>query len=217
MAPDGGSPGAMMPVVTMWQTYCSGMEEIAPRVAERLGVPLYQQAFSSEEILAAMDQGGPDSAIWFLVGAIGHAPRAFDRFLPGVRKEQQAMAERVTAEVRADAVGGGVLMGRAATVILREHPAALHVKFDAPRHVRLARAAVRYGISHREAEERLEWEDEVRSQITIDLFKWNPIDNDYFDLVLNTWQLDPDTCADIVVAAAAVVLERARAQLAAPS
>ncbi len=203
----------VMPVVTMWQTFCSNMEEIAPLVAERLGVPVYQQAFSSEEIRAAMDQGGPDAAIWFLVGAVGHAPRAFHSVLPGVRKEQQRWAERITAEVRADAVGGAVLMGRVATIILRDHPGALHVKLDAPREIRLQRAMERYGLSRRDAVEWQEWEDEVRSQIAIDTFNWNPLDNDYYDLVLNTWQRDPDTCAEIVVAASRVVLARATARL----
>ncbi len=198
------------PVVTMWQTFCSGMEEIAPLVAERLGVPTYQQAFTSEEIWAAMDSGGPDSAIWFLVGATGNAPRAFDRLLPGVRKEQRRWAEKVTAEVRADAVGGGVIMGRVGTIILRDRPGALHVKLDAPREVRLARAEERFGIPARTAKEWLEWEDEVRSQIAIDTFNWNPLENDYYDLVVNTWHRDAEMWAEIIVAAVRVVVARAR-------
>lgn len=201
-------PAADKLVVTMWGTYGAGMEEIAARVAELLGVALRQQAFSSEEIQAAQDSGGKDSALWFLVGATGHNPRMFDRLLPGVKKEHEKLAARMATEVLADAAQGGVIQGRTATVVLADWPKVLHVKLDGPVRDRIARAASKHNISLKDAADRQQWEDDVRSQMSIDLVDWSPLDIDLFDLVLNTIQLDTETCAQMIVAAAKVKAAR---------
>lgn len=47
-------PGAQ--VITMWELYGCGMEQVAARVAEELGLPVHGQAFSSEQIEASKRQ-----------------------------------------------------------------------------------------------------------------------------------------------------------------
>ena len=49
-------------VVTMWELYGCGMEQIAARVAQELNIPLHGQAFSSEQVeesMARREKGAP--------------------------------------------------------------------------------------------------------------------------------------------------------------
>jgi hypothetical protein len=43
-------------VITMWETYGSNMEPVAARVGQLLGIPVYAQAFSSEDIEALAEE-----------------------------------------------------------------------------------------------------------------------------------------------------------------
>ena len=48
---------ASPPVVTLFESYGSGADEIGPRVADALGVTYHHQAFSSEQLEAPADHG----------------------------------------------------------------------------------------------------------------------------------------------------------------
>ena len=45
-----GATTALKPVITLWETYGSGMQSIAKTLSDELGVPLAQQAFSTDEL-----------------------------------------------------------------------------------------------------------------------------------------------------------------------
>ena len=64
------------------------------------------------------------------------------------------------------------------------------------------------GITLEEAEEQEQWNDEVRSQISIELFGWNPLDNSSYDMVFNTSHMPAATCADLIAGAARAKAER---------
>ena len=50
-------PGrAIPPVVTIFESYGSGADEVGPRVAEALGVAVHAQAFSSDELEGSAEQ-----------------------------------------------------------------------------------------------------------------------------------------------------------------
>lgn len=201
------------PVVTLWETYGAGMEEVAALVAERLGVEAHSQRFTPAEVAAAGRSGRigeGDGEIWFLVGATGSSLRGYQRseLLRGVQERNERIAAQITADVRAEAERGGVFMGRAATHILRDWPGALHVQLDGPVRDRIERAAAAQGIALEEAEEQEQWNDEVRSQISIELFGWNPLDNSSYDMVFNTSHMPAATCADLIAGAARAKAER---------
>lgn len=186
-------------VVTLWETYGSGMEVIARKVAEILDLPVYANAFTGAELRAKLEPAG-----FVAVQATGMKPGSFGR--PGVLtklKEYNKEAARERREkVNRMASGGAVIMGHNATAILQERPNTLHVKLDGPEHIRLQRAVDLYGITEKKAKEELEFEDLVRTQISREVFGWNPLDDDLFDMVLNTTRLDLDSCARVIAAAA---------------
>jgi cytidylate kinase len=212
MTANEGVAPAKPPVVTLWETYGCGMGEIGEKVAEALGVSLHQQAYTTAEIEKAGRTGKlkagqfDDGDVWFLVGATGNSPHGFLRSsaLRGVHEQNQRLAAQLVTDVQAEAAQGGVIMGRNGTHILRSWPNVLHVKLDGPVADRIARAAAKEGISLKEARERQSWNDEIRSQIAIALFDWNPLENRHYDLVLDTSNLSPDTCVEIIVAAARI-------------
>lgn len=205
--PTAEAPTSIPPVVTLWETYGSGMNEVAALVAEDLGVELHAQAYTPAEVTAAGQAGrigdGEDE-VWFLLGPTGSNLRGYTRssMLRGVHEQNQRFAAKLVEDVQADAAPGGVILGRNATYILRNRPGTLHVKLDGPVRDRVARAAALEGISLEEAEEQERWNDVVRSQISLELFDWNPLDNTYYDMVFNTSNMPIETCARIIADAA---------------
>ena len=106
-----------------------------------------------------------------------------------------------TATVQQWAHQGGVIVGRNGAFILADWPAALHVKLDAPLEQRIARAAQEAGISPDRAARRQKNEDQIRADMSIELYGWDPRDPPRYDLVVNTGRMDLDTCVEIIVQA----------------
>jgi cytidylate kinase len=116
-----------------------------------------------------------------------------------------------TRRVQEDARQGGVIMGRNAALILANRPAALHVKLDGPLAQRVERAARDSGISLQRAARRQKREDQIRADMSLQLYGWDPRDPDRYDLVVNTGTMDLDTCVEIIVQAARIKAGRHRA------
>jgi cytidylate kinase len=119
------------------------------------------------------------------------------------------LAQENTRIVLAQADQGGVIVGRNATYLLSERPATLHIKLDGPVRERIRRAADTSGIDFDRAAQRQKREDQLRAEMSLHFYGWDPRDLDRYDLVVNTSRLDTDTCAAVIVAAA-----RAKAGLA---
>ena len=55
-----------------------------------------------------------------------------------------------------------------------------------------------------QATKRQKQEDQVRADISLELYGWDPQGFDHYDLLVNTGLMDLDVCVDIIVAAAKV-------------
>jgi len=100
-----------------------------------------------------------------------------------------------------------VILGRAATVVLRAHPNALHVRLDGPVDARV-RQAVRFGDTDEEhARRHLEDTDRVREDYMKHFYRVDPRDPALYHLVIDSTALDFDTCIDIIVTAARVLCD----------
>lgn len=190
------------PVVTLWETHGSGMAEIAAALAERLGVPLHQGALSTEDLVGAAARGESAQNGWYLVQATGRPGKRFrwGNLIDGTRKGNAEIAAETTAEIRELAAEGGVFQGKNATFILQDLPNALHVKLDGPFEKRLA-GLIAAGTPPFEAKDRIRFEDEIRSQMSEEIFGWNPLQDDLFDLVVNTTALEFETCIEVIAGA----------------
>ena len=195
-------------VVTLFESFGSGASYISEKVAQALGIPLHPQAFSSEEIEDAMTRRESEGVLTRVFGAMGGPYAAYAGLEgPGVALAQRDNYELVlqnTRFVKEAALQGGVIVGRNGAFILANWPGALHVRLDGPLEQRIARAAQESGIDLERAAKRQKREDQVRADISIELYGWDPREVDYYDLVVNTGTMDLDTCVDVIVQSARV-------------
>jgi cytidylate kinase len=195
-------------VVTLFESYGSGASYVSEKVAQALGVPLHAQAFSSEELEAAMERRESEGVITRVFGAMG-GPYASYAGLEGpgvatVQRDNYELVMQNTRFVKEAAREGGVIVGRNGAFILADLPGALHVRLDGPLQQRIARAAQESGIDTERAAKRQKREDQIRADMSITLYGWDPRELDRYHLVVNTGIMDLDTCVDIIVQAARV-------------
>lgn len=171
------------PVVTLFESFGAGADEVGPLVADALGVPWFQQQVSTGELEEADPKGtGRISINQFIVGNamtdIGSTDLVESPIAAIVR--QQAMTVR---ELTKD---GGVILGRNATMALAGRPNTLHVKLDGSARFRVERAARVAGISEHQADLRRRREDAARAELSLESWRWDPRLTEHFDLVINT-------------------------------
>jgi cytidylate kinase len=202
-------------VVTLFESYGSGASYVSARVADALGVPVHVQAFSSEEIEAAMSVHESRGLLTRVFNAMGGSYASFAGIEgPNVVMAQEGdnyeLVARNTRFVEEAAREGGVIVGRNGAFILADWPGALHVRLDGPLEQRIARAAQEGGIDLEQAAKRQKREDQVRADMSIEFYGWDPRELDRYHLVVNTGIMDLDTCADFIVQAARVKAGRQR-------
>jgi cytidylate kinase len=193
------------PVVTLFESYGSGAEEVGPRVAEALGVTYHAQAFSSEQLEEAPEQRDDEGLLSRIFVAMGGSYAALEG--PSVAMAQRDDHELVLQNTRwvTDAAhSGGVIVGRNGALILARWPGALHVRLDAAVPLRVERAARSSGVTPARAAKRQRREDALRADMSIRLYGWDPRDPTRYDLVLNTGSLGLDACVEIMVHASRV-------------
>jgi cytidylate kinase len=192
-------------LVTLFESYGSGASYIGPRVAQVLGVPFHPQAFSSEEIENAMVERESEGLLSQVFGAMGGQYLGIEgRSFAVVQQDKHDLVVENTRKVVEDARQGGVIVGRNGALILANWPTALHVKLDGPLRQRIERAAGDSGIDVERAAKRQKREDQVRADMSIELYGWDPRETERYDLMVNTGTMDLDTCVDIIVQAALV-------------
>lgn len=180
------------PIVTVFGQRGSGASEIAPALAEKLGVPYIQQAFSSQT-LAQVDR---DTLI---------NDSTFSRWMRSVSLEEasEIAANRKIAndntEYVLDAVAGGsVLLGRNGALVLSRVVGALHVRLVAPLGKRVERVMYKANLGPVEAEEQCRAEDRLRSEMARALYQWDPNTDESYDLVINTASMTYEQIAETI-------------------
>ena len=191
------------PVVTLFESYGSGAGVIGPLVADALGMPFHEQAFSSEQLERNAELREKEGLLVRVFSAMGSS--SFGGVDVGdvssAQRDSYDLVMHNTATVQQWARIGGVIVGRNGAFILADWPTALHVKLDGPVKQRIARAAQEAGISLDRAGRRQKNEDKIRADMSIELYGWDPRDPTRYDLVVNTGRMDLDACVDIIAQA----------------
>jgi cytidylate kinase len=145
---------------------------------------------------AALRAGVPEVALATIddVGFLGLRPRRAD-MLAYHRAVRQVMFELVRE-------GNVVIVGRAGQVILREEPAAVHVRVIAPSAVRIERTAKEKVLSIEQAAGLVERSDLSRRNYLRKFYHAEVDDPCLYDLILNTEHLDVLSAAEVVCALA---------------
>jgi cytidylate kinase len=194
-----------MPVVTISASYGSGGSEVAPALAERLGVRFVDRVVSPETAhrLAQAENAGLFGRLIRSISPAGgltagsiHAERELhDRF-----SDREALESALRD---AAAAGDVVILGRAGALALRDHPGALHVRLDGPSEARVFRAMEVQSVDEATARERLAETDRARERFVRDIYGLDPTDPGLYTLVLDGTAFTTAACVEVIVAAIA--------------
>ena len=201
-----------MTLVALSAAYGAGGTEIGPQVAERLGVPFLDRAIPLQvaehldvpvDEAAAHDEEASESFLdRVLRGFIGT-----DVGAPAPVPPESFTSEdfrRATEEVllRQARTGEGVILGRAAVIVLREDPEVLRVRLGGPPEQRI-RQAMRLGerdeATAREALQRL---DRTHADYARQFYGADITDCSLYHVVLDSTALGLDECTELIVDAA---------------
>jgi cytidylate kinase len=202
-------------VVTISASYGAGGSLIAPKLAQRLQLPFFDRMISADISEAAAGQAGPDgtSSGEGLSGgeqAASPGSRLFSYLARGASvgtitappmdvdtdDDLRRRAESGLAAIRDG--GGGVVLGRAAAVVLNRRPRTFHVRLDGPASRRIIVAARMEDVSQERAAEREARTDRARELWVKRLYRADATDPKWYHLWLDTTVLTVDDVLDII-------------------
>ena len=201
-----------MGVVTVSASFGAGGADIAPAVAERLGLPFHDRAIPA---LVAGRLGVPVAeaeandetiarGLWRLITSLGSMPDPVGGVLPvSTLPDERAyreQTERVLGEIASGP--GGVVLGRAAALVLAGRPDALHVRLDGPVERRLAAAQELLDMPANQVRRELEAADAARVAYVRHFYRCDPAESRHYHLVVDSTALPHDAVVELVVTAA---------------
>jgi cytidylate kinase len=206
-APD-TSGGA--PVVTLSASYGAGGSVVGPRVAELLGAPFLDRAIPTEvssrlavpleDVLVHDDRA--EHGVGALIASFARIPMFVGGGVVPPVADERAYREEAERVIRARVREGGVFLGRAAAIVLRDHPTALHVRLDAPPDARVAQAVRLLGLDEDTARREQRDADRARDAYVKHFYATDPADPRLYHLVLDSTAIDLETCAGLIATAA---------------
>ena len=201
-----------MGVVTISAAYGAAGAEVAPAVAERLGLPFHDRVIPAQVagrlgVPVAEAEANDETVargLWRLVTSLGTMPDPVGGVLPTStlpdERAYRVQTERVLGEI-ADGPGG-VVLGRAAAMVLRDRPDVLHVRLDGPADRRLAAAVAHSGRPVEEVRAQQDAADRARVAYVRHFYRCDPADARHYHLVVDSTVLPQDTVVDLLVTAA---------------
>ena len=200
-----------MSLVTLSATYGAGGSQVGPALARRLNVPFVDRLIptqvaarlgvSSAEAYAH-DEISP-GLIARLFASLAPIGQAFGTEGPShtigesnfLETTEQVILERANS-------GHGVILGRAAAVVLSDDARALHVRLDGPREARVTQAMRIQGIDRSTAERRMTETDRARHAYVRHFHHADARDPDLYHLVIDSTAVDLDACVKLIALAA---------------
>jgi cytidylate kinase len=201
-----------MGIVTVSAAYGAAGAEIAPAVAEQLGLPFHDRAIPAQvagRLGVTLEEAEANDetvvrGLWRLVASLGTMPDPVGGVLPTSTlpdaRAYRQQTERVLTEIADGA--GGVVLGRAGALVLRERVDALHVRLDGPPERRLEAAASRSGRSLEDVRREMDANDRAREAYVRHFYRCDPAEAAHYHLVIDTTAFAIDAVVDIVVTAA---------------
>jgi hypothetical protein len=206
-------------VVTISAPFGTGGGVIGPATAERLGVPFLDRAIPlavAKTLAVPVDDAlardeRAETRLGRVLSALAASGVAFgsDAVAPAAGwRDEDRYREETERVIRDMATTGAVILGRAAVIVLRDDPAALHVCLSGSFERRVERALAVSEDNEPSVRRLLEDSDRTRAAY-FRLYKADPGDARLYHLVIDATVLDPDTVVELITVAA-----RARARAA---
>jgi Cytidylate kinase-like family len=199
-------------VVTFSAAYGAAGAEVAPAVAERLGLPFHDRAIPAQVagrlgVPVAEAEANDETVVrglWRLVASLGTMPDPVGGVLPTSSlpdaRAYRQQTERLLEEIAAGA--GGVVLGRAGAMVLKDRPDVLHVRLDGPRERRLEAAVRRSGRPLEEIRREMEVNDRTREAYVRHFYRCDPAEARHYHLVVDGTALPVEAVVELVVTAA---------------
>jgi cytidylate kinase/RimJ/RimL family protein N-acetyltransferase len=199
------------PVVTISRQHGSGGEEVAALVAERLGVPLLDQAIRKR---ASERAGVSEHALEEAERPVSWMTRILERLgTVGVMSDGSAVETGAgvpvpTSEtfrllmddvVREAAEDGAVIVGHGAHIVLKDRPGVLRTFVQAPLEARIRRLVHEENLSPIDARRQAETWDRERVRFYQDAYHVNWFDLRLYDCVVDTHLLGVHGAAEAIV------------------
>jgi Cytidylate kinase-like family len=207
-----------MSVVTLSASYGAGGSQVGPRLAERLSVVFLDRvipAAVAERLAVPLDDAmahdeAVRSVLERLLMRFAPAAQAFSGTATPTELVDERSFLRATEEVIRErgAGGSGVILGRAAAIVLRETPGALHVRLDGPVERRLGRAMELEGVDRATAERHMRETDRAREAYVQQFYGADARDAALYHLVIDSTALALDACVELIALAAAARSDR---------
>jgi len=211
-------------LITVSASYGAGGSVVAPALAARLGLPFLQRVTTSEGHVAepgpcdeqlSAEEVKATPAHRLLAHLTQAMPAGPTQSPPSTHHQDQHLRGHGEAGIhRLLAAGGGVILGRAAAVVLGKDRG-FHVRLDGPADHRVVQGAAIEGISQEQARERLRAADKARTAYVRRLYRTDPADASLYHLVIDSTAMPVDAVIELIVTAArahqALVPERSEA------
>ncbi len=205
-----------MHVVTISAAYGAGGSVVGPAAAQGLSVPFLDRAIPetvAAEIGCSMEaalahDGRTEAGIGRLFAATARVPNialgGLESYLPAqdVIAEEEFVRHTEDAIRRLAGTSGGVVLGRAGALVLRDQPLALHVRLTGPADARTAQAMQLHGRDEESARQRLRDNDRARAAYVKHFYRADADDPAHYHLVIDSTAIPLDVVTDIVVRAA---------------
>jgi cytidylate kinase len=201
-----------MTLVAISASYGAGGTVIGPELARQLGVEFLDRAIPlavAEQLDVPLDDARAHDEAPSSPGWLDRLLRGFtntDASVPAPLAAETFTSEdfrRATEEVllRQAATGEGVILGRAAVIVLRDRPEVLRVRLDGPRGRRIEQAMRLGGLDRAGAEAALARADRTHAEYSRQLYRTDITDPSLYHLVLDSTSLSPAACVDIIALA----------------
>ena len=197
-------------LVTISAAYGAGGSVVGPALARRLGVPFLQRVTTTDGDVTGSgpcaEQLTPEEAsstpVHRLLASFTHGmPVGPTQSPPPAHLLEEDLRGSAEAGIRRLAADGqGVILGRAAAVVLGKE-LGFHVRLDGPVHRRAAQGAVIESIGPEEATARLHRADKARTAYVRRLYRANPADLSHYHLVLDSTAIPLEAVTEIILQA----------------
>ena len=167
-------------VITISASYGAGGSVIAQALAQRLGVPLLARVTAPPGELADHDRAGESLSHeerkttpvhWLLACLTSAVPVGPTASPPSAHHQYDELRRRAEAELASFvAAGGGVILGRAAAVVMGKNRA-FHVRLDGPEDRRVTQGAKIEQVDLQESQARLRAADAARTAYVQRLYR----------------------------------------------
>ncbi len=206
------SPGPAVRLITVSATYGTGGSVVAPALAQRLGLPFLQRVTTTQGQVALAvapchEQLVADEAkttpVHRLLASLTHSMPVGPTQSPlSARHQDEDLRCSAEAEIHGLlAEGGGVILGRAAAVVLGRDRG-FHVRLDGPPALRIIQGATVEGISQEQASAHMQAADRARAAYVRRLYRVDPADASLYHMVIDSTAIPLDTVIELILTAA---------------